>query len=332
LTIKKSTCNQRTLCCSLWVKFSVMPGPTRIKQSSDPGAASKTSEKAVKTEEELPTPSDQTEGKTQSLASKLRQKLDGGGSVPDIEDWSPPHWTDVLDNIRQMRRRRDAPVDNMGAESFLKDVADPKVARLHVLVSLMLSSQTRDEVNHAAMTRLKADGLTVQSLLEMKEQTLAEMIKPVGFWRKKAVYLQKMARILQDEYEADIPSTVEQLCRLPGVGPKMAHLCTTIAWGNVTGIGVDTHVHRISNRLGWVQRPTSTPEATRKALEAWLPRQHWAEINLLLVGFGQQICMPVAPHCGDCLNFSLCPAATKGSPKKSASKQGTRAAAKKAKR
>lgn len=112
--------------------------------------------------------------------------------------------------------------------------------------------------------------------------------------------------MLRDQYNDDIPNTVETLCKLPGVGPKMAHICMKVAWGEVTGIGVDTHVHRISNRLGWV-RNTKTPEGTRKELEEWLPQEIWSEVNHLLVGFGQQICQPVRPQCATCLNHELCP-------------------------
>lgn len=98
---------------------------------------------------------------------------------------------------------------------------------------------------------------------------------------------------------------------LPGVGPKMAHICMSTAWQQVTGIGVDVHVHRISNRLGWLPKPTKEPEQTRLALEAWLPQNLWSEVNYLLVGFGQTICTPVKPKCGECLNCEICPSATR---------------------
>ena len=110
-----------------------------------------------------------------------------------------------------------------------------------------------------------------------------------------------------DKYNGDIPKSAEELCKLPGVGPKMAHLCMQVAWNTVTGIGVDTHVHRISNRLRWVPKPTKTPEETRIALEAWLPKELWSEINYLLVGFGQETCQPVHPKCSTCLNNKICP-------------------------
>jgi len=118
-------------------------------------------------------------------------------------------------------------------------------------------------------------------------------------------HLKKTAEILKREYDCDIPDNVKGLCKLPGVGPKMAHLCMNVAWKKQSGIGVDTHVHRISNRLGWAK--TKTPEETRKALEGWLPQSKWTEINWLLVGFGQQTCLPVGPDCAGCLNNKLCP-------------------------
>lgn len=126
-----------------------------------------------------------------------------------------------------------------------------------------------------------------------------------SYLQSKVKYIKKTTEILKKNYNGDIPKTVEDLCKLPGVGPKMAHLCMKTAWNEVTGIGVDTHVHRICNRLGWVN--SKTPEGTRKSLESWLPRNLWVEIGLLLVGFGQQVCQPVKPQCATCLNSTLCP-------------------------
>lgn len=129
-------------------------------------------------------------------------------------------------------------------------------------------------------------------------------------FQRKVIYLKKTCEILKRDYDCDIPDNIDDLCKLSGVGPKMAHLCMNIAWKKQSGIGVDTHVHRISNRLGWAGtpgKPAKTPEDTRKALEDWLPEEKWTEINWLLVGFGQQRCLPVSPLCGDCLNRDLCP-------------------------
>ena len=132
----------------------------------------------------------------------------------------------------------------------------------------------------------------------------------MGFWRRKAVYLQGAARMIVDEFEGDIPGTIEGLVKLPGVGMKMATIAMAVANKQVSGIGVDTHVHRIANRLRWVKKKTSTPEHTRVALEAWMPRSLWGEVNLLLVGFGQTICTPRAPKCSECLNRNLCPSSS----------------------
>jgi len=233
---------------------------------------------------------------------------------------APEQWEEVYENIRQMRRHRTAPVDTMGCERAHDEDAEPHVRRFQCLVSLMLSSQTRDEVNFAAMERLKEHGLTIENLLNTSEEKLGELIKPVGFWRRKAQYLLEVAAVLRDQYGGDIPDSVEGLCKLKGVGPKMAHLCMNIAWGKQSGIGVDVHVHRISARLGWTQN-CKEPEQTRQALEAWLPEDRWTEINWLLVGFGQEVCLPVGPRCGECLNRQLCPTGRnwQPSPKKKAS-------------
>ncbi|KAK8729215.1 hypothetical protein OTU49_008679, partial [Cherax quadricarinatus] len=220
--------------------------------------------------------------------------------------WEPPHWQEVLKNIRQMRAARDAPVDSMGAQKCTDVDAQPEIYRFQVLVSLMLSSQTKDQVTHAAMAKLRAHGLTVDNILATDPDTLGQLIHPVGFW-KKVVYIKKTCEILRKYYGGDIPPTLKDMCKLPGVGPKMAHLCMDIGWGKLTGIGVDTHVHRISNRLGWTGRDTKTPEETRIALESWMPEEIWSDTNLLMVGFGQQICLPVGPKCSQCLNATLCP-------------------------
>ncbi|XP_023952680.2 endonuclease III-like protein 1 isoform X2 [Bicyclus anynana] len=140
--------------------------------------------------------------------------------------------------------------------------------------------------------------------------------------KTKVKYIKKTTQTLKDQYDGDIPDSVEKLCKLTGVGPKMAHICMKVAWNKVTGIGVDTHVHRISNRIGWLKKPTATPEDTRKALEAWLPFELWSEVNHLMVGFGQTICLPVGPMCHECLNNDICPSSEKG--RKSPNKKSPR--------
>lgn len=222
----------------------------------------------------------------------------------------PINWQPTIENIRKVRQKFPAPVDSMGCAKIneRKDINQ----RFQVLVSLMLSSQTQDPVTWAAVQRLKKKNLcNVNAIVEAKEKDIEDLIHPVGFYRRKAVYLKKVAQILQKDYDCDIPNSLKELCDLPGVGPKMAHLCMLEAWNTVTGIGVDTHVHRIANRLGWTgPKGTKTPEDTRKALESWLPRDYWQEINLMLVGFGQTICKPVRPKCPECYNNVICPSSS----------------------
>mmetsp|Transcript_31607 Transcript_31607/g.55578 ORF Transcript_31607/g.55578 Transcript_31607/m.55578 type:complete len:235 (-) Transcript_31607:195-899(-) len=119
--------------------------------------------------------------------------------------------------------------------------------------------------------------------------------------------MKQTAEILRRDYAGDIPKTVQEMCKLPGVGPKMAYLCMQSAWGENAGIGVDVHVHRIVNRLGWVK--TKEPEQTRKALEDWLPKEYWTEINPMLVGLGQTTCKARRPQCEKCIVSGLCPSA-----------------------
>ncbi|XP_028562798.1 endonuclease III-like protein 1 isoform X1 [Podarcis muralis] len=227
------------------------------------------------------------------------------------QKWEPKNWEQHLSNIREMRKERDAPVDQMGAGKCFDSDAPPEVRRYQVLLSLMLSSQTKDQVTSAAMMRLREHGLTVDNILGTDDVTLGQLIYPVGFWKRKVSYIKQTTAILKQDYAGDIPRTLAELVKLPGVGPKMAHLVMDIAWQDVSGIGVDTHVHRISNRLKWAKKETKLPEETRLALEEWLPRDLWSEINWLLVGFGQQVCLPVNPRCSECLNRDICPASRK---------------------
>lgn len=227
----------------------------------------------------------------------------------------PAHWLSVYQGIEAMRLTgpaQNAPVDTMGCESCAYKGVDEKTERFQILVSLMLSSQTKDPVTAQAMKDLNSfyekagkKYLTVENIASTDEKTINEIIKKVGFHNRKATYLSQTAQILLSKYHGDIPATIPELCDLPGVGPKMAYLTMQVAWKQNTGIGVDTHVHRISNWLGWVT--TKTPEETRMALEEWLPDIYWGPINRLLVGFGQLVCTPVNPKCSICTVNELCP-------------------------
>ena len=224
-----------------------------------------------------------------------------------------PAWRRQLARIRAMRApggaSHPAAVDTMGCERCADPAAPAPVRRFQTLVSLMLSSQTKDEVNYAACQRLKdglgALGFTAAGCAAASKETLARLIYPVGFYNVKAASVQAAAQACLEQHGGDIPASVEALCRLKGVGPKMAFICMAAAWGRPVGIGVDTHVHRISNRLGWVK--TTNPLATQAHLQEVLPREEWDDLNVLLVGFGQLTCSPINPKCDGCAVRAVCP-------------------------
>ncbi|XP_062197730.1 endonuclease III homolog 1, chloroplastic-like isoform X2 [Phragmites australis] len=260
------------------------------------------------------------------------------GVVPDIEDFrydkikasasstkeapslveAPENWEAVLEGIKNMRLSGQAPVDTKGCEKA-GSLLPPKERRFAVLISTMMSSQTKDGVTHAAVERLSENGLLdPDAIVRTDEATLANLIKPVGFYQRKAQFIKEASKICLERFGGDIPASLSELLALRGVGPKMAHLVMSIAWKNTQGICVDTHVHRISNRLGWVFREgtkqkTTTPEQTRMSLEKWLPKDEWEPINPLLVGFGQTICTPLRPKCDLCGINNICPSAFKES-------------------
>ncbi|XP_058810590.1 endonuclease III-like protein 1 isoform X2 [Phymastichus coffea] len=243
---------------------------------------------------------------------KLHYPLQNIYKIEDTEknNWVPYNWERQLKNIRQMRCNLLAPVDKMGCHKCADKLAEAPIFRFQSLIALMLSSQTKDKVTFEAMNRLKKINCSPLIIASMSDEELEKLIYPVSFWKRKAQYLKRTSKILLEDYNGDIPKNVEALCALPGIGPKMGHICMQVAWNEITGIGVDTHVHRISNRLKWVQKPTKNSEETRIALESWLPKELWAEINQLFVGFGQEICRSRNPQCFNCLNCTICPYVT----------------------
>jgi len=195
-------------------------------------------------------------------------------------------WKNDLALIKRLRARRDAPVDSIGCERLADVKASQADFEWQCLVAAMLSSLTRDQATAEAMASLHAAKMTsVQRVAMATPQRLAKLIKPVGFFNVKAKTLREAARICRKEYKGRIPNSIEGLLKLPGIGPKMAHLIMHSAFDRQQGICVDTHVHRIANQLGWVR--SKTPEETRIRLESLLPRKEWADINVLLVGLGQ---------------------------------------------
>ncbi len=173
-----------------------------------------------------------------------------------------------------------------------------------VLITTVLSLRTKDETTGAASERLYAAADTPAAILELSAERIAELIYPVGFYRTKARSILQICRILLDQYDGAVPDELDPLLELPGVGRKTANLVLTLGYGK-PGICVDTHVHRISNRLGYLS--TKTPDKTEFALRAKLPPQYWIIINDLLVAFGQNLCKPVSPFCSRCPLAHLCP-------------------------
>ncbi|KAH9961049.1 DNA glycosylase [Russula dissimulans] len=227
---------------------------------------------------------------------------------------APVRWRETYDAIKEMRSRFPAPVDTMGCDTAKWKETDPRNKRFATLISLMLSSQTKDEVTDAAVDKLRSafgGTLSLEALLAAEEHVIADAINKVGFWRRKTQYIRQAAQRLQNDFDSDVPKTVDELCSLPGVGPKMAFLCLHAAWDINVGIGVDVHVHRITNRLKWHKPLTKNPEETRLNLQSWLPTEFHKEINYLLVGFGQVICLPVGPRCDLCTlsTQKICPSA-----------------------
>jgi endonuclease III len=173
----------------------------------------------------------------------------------------------------------------------------------HILVSTILSLRTKDEVTRQAATRLLGQARSPQELLLLPEEDIARLIFPVGFYKTKARTLKQICRDLIDRYEGKVPSDLEELLKLKGVGRKTANLVLTLGF-HKPGICVDTHVHRVSNRFGYVK--TKTPEQTEMALREKLPKEYWIEYNDLLVTWGQNICRPISPFCSRCAVLPYC--------------------------
>ena len=172
-----------------------------------------------------------------------------------------------------------------------------------VLISCILSLRTQDGTTADASARLFDLAATPEKMLALNVETVEKAIYPVGFYRTKAVSIQKINRILVGEFKGKVPDSMEELLKLPGVGRKTANLVVGIGFGQ-PAICVDTHVHRITNRWGYVS--TKTPEQTEDVLRKKLPKRYWIEINDLLVKFGQNKCKPVSPICSSCPVGAYC--------------------------
>jgi len=172
-----------------------------------------------------------------------------------------------------------------------------------ILVSTILSLRTKDKVTGVASAKLFSVARTPLEILETDEAQLRQLIYPVGFYPTKAKRLKAISRILIEQYHSEVPDTIEELLKLPGVGRKTANLVLAEGFHQLA-ICVDTHVHRISNRIGYTK--TSNPEKTEFALRKKLPKRYWVKYNELLVAFGQTICRPISPFCSKCPVYAMC--------------------------
>lgn len=172
-----------------------------------------------------------------------------------------------------------------------------------ILISTLLSLRTKDRTTREASDRLFAMARTPAAMLKLPLKKLEQVIYPVGFYRTKAKAIHQICRRLIDEYGGVVPDSIDELVTLPGVGRKTANLVVTIGYGK-PGICVDIHVHRISNRWGYIT--TKTPEESERTLRRTLPKQYWIIYNDLLVPYGQNLCLPVSPLCSTCKLTELC--------------------------
>ena len=199
---------------------------------------------------------------------------------------------DIHAAIRILRRevpKWNTPVVTLMAETY--------ESPFRVLISCILSLRTQDATTAKASHRLFAVADSPQAMVKLTAKKIVKLIYPVGFYKTKALNILEMCQKIIDRHNGGVPDEIDELLKFKGVGRKTANLVVTLGY-NKPGICVDTHVHRISNRWGYIK--TTTPEKTEVALRGKLPRKYWIEYNNLLVNFGQHLCRPISPICSQC--------------------------------
>jgi endonuclease-3 len=207
--------------------------------------------------------------------------------------------------ITAVMRRLAKAIDGLDEPAVEKIAKEQQDSAFEVLIATMLSAQTRDAVTADASRRLFRVARTPRTLAALTPKQIEQLIYPVSFYRNKSVHVKQTCEQILSRFGGVVPSTMAALLTLPGVGRKTANLVLILAHQSVENICVDTHVHRISNRLGWVA--TRTPEDTEHALYSVVQRRWWPVINLYLVTWGQNVCRPLYPLCGGCVIVDLCP-------------------------
>ena len=206
--------------------------------------------------------------------------------------------------VERVMRTVGRKIDGMELPAVEKISESQQKDPFHILISTLLSARTQDATTLAASTRLFKKAPTPKAVSALTVKQIEKLIYPVGFYRNKAEFVRGTARTLVEKFGGRVPSTQAELVTLPGVGRKTANLVLILAFQSQRHICVDIHVHRISNRLGWVQ--TRQPEETERALYRVIDPRWWPVINLYLVTWGQNVCRPVYPRCGECAIISDC--------------------------
>ncbi|UCD02232.1 MAG: endonuclease III [Promethearchaeota archaeon] len=189
-------------------------------------------------------------------------------------------------------------------EAHLDELAKKKQDPFKILISTILSARTRDANTRIATEKLFAKYDTPKSIAEADIEIIEQLVKSSGFYKVKAARIKEVSKVLIKKYNSNVPDNYEELISLPGVGSKTAN-CVLVYAFQVPAIPVDTHVHRISNRLKWVK--TKNPLKTEEALKNTIPKEFWLKLNRLFVRFGQQICLPLRPKCEICTIRDTCP-------------------------
>lgn len=188
-------------------------------------------------------------------------------------------------------------------EPSLTEISRKTRDPFQVLISCILSLRTRDETTRAASKRLFAICKTAGAMEKLSSRTIEKAIYPVGFYRTKSVRIIEICRRIRIEHNGNVPDTLEELLTLPGVGRKTANIVLVYGF-HKPGLPIDTHCHRIPNRIGWIS--TRTPEETEKVLRTSLPKKYWMLFNDYFVQFGQQVCTPISPFCNRCVIRRFC--------------------------
>jgi len=226
-------------------------------------------------------------------------------SMPKDNEGKREYAQKALDRLKIWREENKAPVDTMGAAAFLHaGSSDPNERAFQLLVSVLLSVQSQDAVTDRTMRILLKEGIGIDKYAHMDVSRLQALISGINFYQKKAEYIIKCAQYIVDKCKGRVPDSVEGLTKLPGVGNKVANLVLQIGFDKSEAIAVDTHVHRITNRLGWVD--TLTPDQTMTSLSSLFPPAQYKDINHLFVGLGQLVCKASNPKCVQCPLVDYC--------------------------